>query len=141
LQLLFSQANIEHIGSTAVPNLGGKGILDIILSVPKKTMKNAKRALIQTYTYDASGGSDERDFFLREIVYRKKKRFIHLHLTFHNSKEWHQALWFRNSLRNNPRIRNDYIKLKKKACNYAKGDGKKYRQYKNTFIKKILNLQ
>lgn len=36
LKFLGKQYPIEHIGSTAVPNLGGKGVTDICIIVPKK---------------------------------------------------------------------------------------------------------
>ena len=39
-------AVIEHIGSTAIPNLGGKGVIDLYVTVKNKEIKNTKKKLI-----------------------------------------------------------------------------------------------
>lgn len=137
---MFPNVNIEHIGSTSVATLGGKGIVDIIISVPKFRLTSAFHQLEKKYTFDAGGGSDERYFFRKAYAINGKKRFVHLHLTFHNSREWHLALAFRDILRKDPALQKKYATLKKKACRVAKGDGPTYRKYKNAFIRSALHI-
>jgi len=45
LKKIFPKAEIEHIGSTAVFGLGGKGIIDIAISVPKNQIQKAIKKL------------------------------------------------------------------------------------------------
>jgi len=54
--ILGDGARIEHVGSTAVPRLRGKGILDIIVSVGKRDIKSTKRKLERNgYTFVLAG--------------------------------------------------------------------------------------
>ena len=46
----------------------------------------------------------------------------------------------RDYLRKNPETAKEYEKLKKKAVIYAKGNGEKYRKYKNNFLQNIERL-
>jgi len=70
---------IEHIGSTSIPHLGGKGILDIAVGVSKAKIGEAKKKLAQAnYEFREKAGHPERLFFLGEIIFIKtvKEEFI-----------------------------------------------------------------
>jgi GrpB-like predicted nucleotidyltransferase (UPF0157 family) len=138
LKILPTSTRIEHIGSTSVPNLGGKGIIDIIIGVKKDKITNSAKLLIKNnYEFKDSGSSKDRLFFTKIYGIMKKRR-VHLHLTDYNGKIWKQALKFKNHLLKNKKIREDYIKIKKHACKLCKQDSKIYRTHKNKFIKDIL---
>ncbi len=133
--LPFSQ--IEHIGSTSIKGMGGKGVIDIIIGVEKKLIKISRKILINNnYTYKEV--IDNRYFFIKEKGIFVKKRF-HTHLTIYNNDIWKKALKFRDFLRKNKKAREKYSILKKHACEICSGEGKLYRKYKEDFIKKILN--
>src|SRR3989344_2814880 len=42
---IFPKSQIEHVGSTSVPDLGGKGIIDIAISAPKNQINNSIKKL------------------------------------------------------------------------------------------------
>ena len=65
-----------------------------------------------------------------------KERRIHIHLTL-NNKFWKSFIAFRDYLRNHDNSRDKYAKIKKEAVKHAKGEGKKYRQYKDKFLEKL----
>ena len=70
-QLLFSKeksklkkilpkfAKIEHIGSTAIQNLGGKNHIDIFIAVPDKLISNSKKILQKTIISIIQNGKKE----------------------------------------------------------------------------------
>jgi len=46
----------------------------------------------------------------------------------------------RDYLKKHKGIAREYEKIKKEAVKYAKGEGKRYREYKNSFLQKIEKL-
>ncbi|NIA04057.1 MAG: hypothetical protein GWP09_01775 [Nitrospiraceae bacterium] len=141
LKKILPKANIEHIGSSSIKGLGGKGIIDIAISVPKKQIQTATRKLERNgYDFRPKGGNKERIFFQRVIRYNGNERRVHIQLTHLNSKSWRSMLAVRDYLRKNPKARREYERIKKEAVKYAKGEGEKYREYKKPFLQKIEKL-
>ena len=132
IRKLFPKTTIEHVGSTSVPGLGGKGIIDIAIQTPKSKLKNY-RSNLETLGFEYSlehPGNDKRIFLQKRIRYGGKERLIHIHLTLDNDF-WNSFIVFRDYLRNNNKERDKYAKIKREAVKHAKGEGKKYREYKN----------
>ena len=139
---LGSRVKIEHIGSTAVAGLGGKGILDIMIGVVRLKMETAKKRLEKAgYEFREKASYPERLFFRIDYFYKNKKRRVHLHLVKFNSQEWKKIIGFRDYLLGHPEAVQQYIQVKKEAVKKALGDGKKYRKYKEKFIKNILKKE
>jgi GrpB-like predicted nucleotidyltransferase (UPF0157 family) len=134
-----SKKEIHHIGSTSVPTLGGKRILDIIVVVPKKDFSKAKKLLHNAeYLYDHTM-KKKRHFHKKYYVdYSGKARLVHLHLTYFGSGELIVAIAFREYLRAHKKVRKEYSKLKREASKRYSKDGKKYAKYKIKFIEKTV---
>jgi len=136
---LGSSVKIEHVGSTAIPGLGGKGILDIVLGVLKSKMATAKKKLeANGYEFVEGAGTPERLFFWRDCPYKKGKRRIHIHLTKLGGQDWEEMIGFRDHLLKHPDVVKQYIKIKKEGVKKALGDGEIYRKHKEKFIEDIL---
>jgi len=127
---------IAHIGSTSVPKLSGKGIIDMMIAVRKKEFTKAKKRILILGYEQRNSNDKNRLFFRRETKIKGKERRYHLHLTFINDVNWKEAQAFRQYLIDNPKIANKYELLKKKAILLCKGDGQVYRNLKNDFIRK-----
>ena len=137
LNKVLSGAKIEHIGSTAVTDVGGKGIIDIIISVPKNEIKEIKEKLIkQGYGFKSKAGEKNRLFFEKDYGTLKKRR-VHLQLTSNNSNIWKKSIKFRDLLRKNKKIRGEYSLIKQDAVKHGK-QGAEYRAHKKEFITKTL---
>ena len=105
---LGSIAKIEHIGSTAIPGLGGKGILDIVVGVSKSKLLEAKKKLENAgYEFREKASCPERLFFRIDYSYKNRKRRIHIHLTKFNSQSWKEFIGFRYYL-----LKHSYTLLK-----------------------------
>lgn len=138
LKKIFTKAKIEHVGSSSIKGLGGKGIIDIALAVRKNEIQNAIKKLERnSYEFLPTGRDKERFFFQKIIKYKGNERRVHIQLTNSNSKTWKSMLAVRDYLKNNKEALKEYEKIKKEAVKYAQGNGKKYRDYKNSFLKKI----
>lgn len=134
---------IEHIGSTAIEGVDGKGIIDVMLIFEKQNDIEQIIKLLQKNGY----------FLTNDDVNRKGRIFmsssgtkesafgdIHLHIMTKENDAYLNAILFRNYLRNNPKEKQEYIDLKYELFESVKGNRKKYTEMKNDFIEKIINL-
>jgi GrpB-like predicted nucleotidyltransferase (UPF0157 family) len=135
IRILPGVFGLEHIGSTSVKGLGGRGIIDILVSFKKKEdLKNAKAVLLQNnyevieFDRDKISLETTRGFLF--------KHHFHVHLTLIGSNIWKETLLFRDRLRKDSEFTERYSALKKKAIMVAEGEGKIYRKLKESFIKK-----
>ena len=149
IQKYIKNAIVEHIGSTSVPGLDGKGYIDLMVICPKKEIKNAKNILETKLEYEYKDNvsvKGERLFFKR-IAQSKysKKTFYHLHLTYLNCEYHKEAVSFRDFLINNPIYIKKYSEIKKIASKKAqKATDRKearimYKKIKDPLIRDILN--
>jgi GrpB-like predicted nucleotidyltransferase (UPF0157 family) len=126
---------IEHVGSTAVKNLGGKGIVDIAIGIKWSARTHIKKKLVTSgYEYRQVASVPERYFFRKDYTYCGQVRRVHLHLVSYQGKDWQRLIGFRDFLRNNPQALKEYQTIKKQAVKKAKGQGEIYRQCKQSFI-------
>ena len=126
---------IEHVGSTAISRLGGKGILDILLAVPKNAIVNTSKKLQRTgYEFRDIASTQQRLFFRRDYKTSSSIRRVHIHLTFTGSRDQKEMTTFRDYLISHSKTVKEYEKLKKDAVKIAKGRGDLYKKYKEKFI-------
>ncbi len=136
---LSSTAKIEHVGSTAIPDLGGKGILDIVVGVSKSKFAEAKKKLEKAgYEFREKASYPERLFFRIDYPYKNRKRRVHIHLTKFKGQDWKEMIGFRNYLLKHHDAVEQYVKIKKEGVKKALGNGEKYRKHKEKFIQNIL---
>lgn len=133
---------IEHIGSTSVPNLGGKGIIDIAIAVRRQEMDSVSQQLQSLgYEFRPTFSTPDRFYF---IIYlpdpEEGERRYHLHLTYPENSEWGQFIGFRDYLRNHPDEVEEYAAIKKQAADEANHEGERYRKIKEPMFKKINSL-
>ena len=143
LRNFLKKEKIEHVGSTAVPGLGGKGIIDILVGVDEKYKKekfkdkkflNEKELLKKAgYDFRPNASSEERLFFRKTM----NKQVYHLHLTIHDEIDWLKMAAFRDYFLENPDEIKEYEKIKQKAVKFANENGEKYRKYKRKYIDKL----
>lgn len=132
---------IEHIGSTAVPNLGGKGIIDIAIAAEKENIGIVSKKLQKLgYEFKPHTSTADRLFFQIDLPDSEEEiRRYHIHLTYLNSKDWEEMISFRDYLRNHPKEAKKYAESKKKAAKNANEDKNEYMKLKEPAIKDILD--
>lgn len=137
--LLESDAVIEHIGSTAVPGLGGKGIIDIAITVKKENLSKVSQQLQNLgYEFRPTFSTPDRLYF---IIYLpdpgEGTRRYHIHLTYPENNEWKRLLGFRDYLRHHPQEVQEYAEMKRTAALEANQEGERYRKLKEPIFEKI----
>ncbi len=133
-------AAIEHIGSTAVPGLGAKPVLDIMIGV--RTLAEADRYCVEPiiqlgYDYVKVFEKDTpfRRYFRKNT--RDGTRTHQIHLVEYGSGWWKRHLAFRDYLRVHGDARQAYEQLKRDLATREFGTGSEYANAKTDFIKAI----
>ena len=129
---------IEHIGSTSIPDLGGKGIVDVLLVVDKNRINLAKFILVKHGFFHMSEVLHKsRISFFKNYGFLFFKRRVHIHLTYPKSKTLRETLKFKHLLLTNPDLAKQYAEIKQKGVKIAAGNGKVYRKYKKKFVERL----
>jgi GrpB-like predicted nucleotidyltransferase (UPF0157 family) len=126
---------IEHIGSTAVPGLCAKPIIDIMVGVQEIASFSKHLGDLERLGYIyVPGDSDDIRLFLRKGM----PRTHHLHIVVNDGEEMGRHILFRNVLRADPNIRERYANLKREGAIKFRDDRKAYLDSKTDLIRSIL---
>lgn len=130
-------AQIEHIGSTAVPGLGAKPVIDIMVGVSRLADAEKRANSLESAGYEYVGEYEaelpERRYFRKP---RTRPRAYHLHCVVKGSDFWKRHLQFRDYLRIHPKAAAEYYSLK---CELAlRCSRAEYTDAKSSFIEGVL---
>jgi putative glutamine amidotransferase len=127
---------IEHVGSTSVPGLAAKPVVDIQVSVPSMAPRATYRdALVGLgYRWALDPWTDEHEFFSRD---EEGERTFHVHVCSAGSGWERRHLTFRDWLRANPEDAAAYERLKRELAEQHKRDTYSYAAAKTDFIQEI----
>ena len=128
---------LEHIGSTAVPGLAAKPIVDILLLVSNPAKEDGYLAALTNAGYQLR--VREPDFDEHRML-RTTSKDVHIHIFSPNSKEIGRYLAFRNHLRQNATDRLRYEVLKRSLALRDWQDVNDYAQAKSEFVEAIIGL-
>lgn len=126
---------IEHIGSTAIPGLPAKPILDLQLGVLNFEQACVCIAPLQSLGYEYRGeyGIARRHYFVKG-----DPRTHHAHMLEVSSENWAKALAFRDALLARPDLVQIYRDAK--IAMIAAGDRAAYQDAKGPVIERILEM-
>lgn len=128
-------AAIEHIGSTAVPGLAAKPIIDMMPGVRDIKAAEGLVPAMQSLGYESLGayGIEGRLYFRRG-----EPRSHHVHMVEVGGEFWRRHLLFRDHLRANPGDANEYARLKRELAERLGADREGYTDAKSGFIERCL---
>jgi GrpB-like predicted nucleotidyltransferase (UPF0157 family) len=130
--------DIEHIGSTAVPGLMAKPIIDLLAGVETMGMaKSLADALCEAgYTTSAEFNATltDRQWFMRSAG---GHRTHHLHVVVHGGPVWTRHLRFRDALRASPVLAARYAALKAELAVLHPADREAYTSAKSAFVNSL----
>lgn len=135
--------DIQHVGSTAIPGIMAKPIIDIQIAVHSlEAMKVIAVPVLQKmgYEYWADNPDPERLFFVKGMPPFGEKRTHHVHIVESTSKHWANKLLFRDYLLSHPDVAKEYQQLKLSLSKQHLYDREEYTKAKTEFVNKILAL-
>lgn len=130
---------VEHIGSTSIPGLAAKPIIDIVAAV--KSFNNLAEFIegLQKlgYEYMPERMFDDRKFFPKGS---QENRTHHLNLVLQdNPEQWTKPIALRDYLRTHETERNEYAKLKTTLAQQYADDRATYTRLKDNFFQSIFD--
>lgn len=131
---------LYHCGSTSVPGLDAKPIIDIVGSAASLDAVDRRRDTLERIGYEYKGeyGIPGRRFC---VLYNpvKTTAYVHLHLFQHGDSEIEKHLRFRDHLRSSSTARDTYLKHKRQLIDEARVERHRYSEMKSDVIANILS--
>jgi GrpB-like predicted nucleotidyltransferase (UPF0157 family) len=130
---------IEHVGSTAIPGVPAKPLIDMDAAVSSLSDEHIKEfvAPLQKLGYHYMHKFPDRHFFAKGP---EELRTHHLNLVELNNDEWRNSILFRDYMRLNKSACEEYATLKEKLAKQFSEDRASYTKAKEEFIQKIIEL-
>jgi GrpB-like predicted nucleotidyltransferase (UPF0157 family) len=128
--------DIQHIGSTSIPGMPAKPILDIGIAVAnfEEAVQCIPPMEELEYTYKGENGIARRHYFVKGAP-----RTHHVHMVEIDSEEWRSLLLFRDYLIMNPETVREYARLKRELAKQFATEREAYQAGKDSFIKAVLH--
>ena len=127
---------IEHVGSTAVPGLPAKPVIDIMAAIGDLDESRASLDLLRAAGYQyAPYRTDVMHWFCKPGFMH---RTHHLHLVPYASSLWIERLAFRDYLRANSAAAAEYADLKKRLAAVHRKDREAYTEAKSEFVVRVV---
>ncbi|MEO5953785.1 MAG: GrpB family protein [Chloroflexia bacterium] len=126
--------NIEHAGSTSVPGLAAKPIIDICIDLTIYPLPIEAIAAMEKLGYEYKG---EYGIPGREYFSKKSPRSYHVHAYSPVNPELNTHILFRDYLRSHPEAAREYEQLKRELAE-RHTDGIAYTDGKTEFIKRTV---
>jgi GrpB-like predicted nucleotidyltransferase (UPF0157 family) len=129
---------VEHIGSTAVPGLAAKPVVDIIAGVASLDASRPAIAVLARlgYCYAPYKAEAEHWFCKPSPAFRTH----HLHLVPFGSPQWLAPIAFRDYLRSHSQVAAEYEALKQRLAEAYRLDREAYTEAKGLFVTRITGL-
>lgn len=136
---------IEHFGSTAVDGLSAKPTIDILVEIPLLT-DNLKETIIKKMSeagYHFIWRTDEKVPYMHFVkgytIEGFKENVFHIHMGDKTHPLW-DRIYFRDYLRKNKKIAEEYESLKISLAKKFKYDRESYTNAKSEFVKRITEI-
>ena len=130
---------VEHIGSTSVPGLAAKPVIDVLLGATTLAEVESKIAALDACGYGYVQKYERelpmRRYFVKSSVLSLR---IHVHAVESCSRLWREHLGFRHALRADPDLRARYQALKLQLAQAHADDKSAYTDAKAPFIRSVL---
>jgi len=130
--------SVEHMGSTSVPGLGAKPIIDIMVGVRDRAEADLFQKMLEPVGYlDVTPEPGETEWFYC-LGRGTRKLYYHVHLVVEGSRHWKRQLAFRDRLREDQGLAAEYNELKRRLADQYGEDREGYTAAKTDFITGVL---
>ena len=131
----YLTGEVEHMGSTAVPGLAAKPIIDMLATVRSYDDAGAIAAALRPLGWAWAPEPDDDEIRRASFCFPDPGyRTHHLHAIEHRSPHWPRWLAFRDALRGEPELAGHYGALKAQLAQDFADDRDGYRSGKTAFV-------
>ncbi|MEA2507558.1 MAG: hypothetical protein QOH48_2176 [Actinomycetota bacterium] len=132
------QGEIEHVGSTSVPGLAAKPVIDIMVGVAN--LEKARAAFDDVASLGYLYAPYKSDFMHWFCKPSETVRTHHLYLMERGHREWQAHIAFRDYLRNHPETAEAYEQLKLDLAQTFRNDREAYTEAKTDFVADVVRI-
>ncbi len=140
---LHLSSDVVHVGSTAIPGLVAKPIIDLqaVSADPAQAVTAAGAKAEAAGWMLVPRELDQRSWrwlFVRVDSPAARSRLAHLHLMPPEQARWNEQLRFRDRLRASAELREEYQALKQRLAVDHRGDREAYSEAKGAFVRRVV---
>ncbi len=129
---------IEHYGSTSIPGLRAKPIIDILVGIRTQAEWIACKAPLEALGYDYAEHAGVPDHFIFGRGRDRSERTHLVHVVEYGSTTWRDSLAFRNALRADPVLAAQYQAFKEQAIAQVPEGRSAYTDLKGPFVAAVV---
>jgi GrpB-like predicted nucleotidyltransferase (UPF0157 family) len=129
---------VHHVGSTSIPELAAKPIIDMVAGVSSLSDAQPSIGALSEYDYVHAPHRPNAYWFYKPPTPHWYEHAFHLHLTEPGSDLWRERLAFRDALRADAALRDEYQILKLRLAQAHGADVAAYTADKRDFVARVL---
>lgn len=133
--------DVQHVGSTAIPGLPAKPIIDMAATIASKAQVPPLADVLVRNGWTDRGDKGQEGGHLFVKYLSPDVRTHHLHVVEADDPQWREYLTFRDTLRSDERIRRAYGRLKRRLQHRFPRNRPAYTAAKSDFIASVLASQ
>ena len=136
---LDNSVSIEHVGSTAIPDMWGKNIVDILIGVDTLDEFNKSVIKLRDLGYYESIKSKTNVYqFFASKKEETSSGDTHIHLAIKNTDRYNEFIWLRDYLLSNTNEAKKYSEFKRELLRKNISDRGEYREIKSKYVSDLI---
>ena len=137
--MLGENVHVDHVGSTAIPDMCGKNIIDVLVGAEDSEEFDVFKQKIENMGYFASQNSKSEIYqFFASKQGETGSGDTHIHLVVMGTDRYEDFLTLRDYLFHNKKEAEDYMNHKKKLIELGVTDRKQYRATKSEYVSALI---
>jgi GrpB-like predicted nucleotidyltransferase (UPF0157 family) len=130
-------AGIQHVGSTAIPGMPAKPIIDVCLAI-----SDYRAAMLCVHRIEGLGYiyKGENDSLQQHSFVKGNPTSYCLYMVQIGNEILENGVYFRDYLIQHPEVANNYVSLKRKLARQFVTDRKEYQKAKHSFVKQVIEM-
>ena len=130
---------VEHVGSTVIPRMYGKNILDVLVGVDSKDDFEIAIKGLEKIGFIGSEESRNNEYmFLASSLDETHDGDIHVHIVLKGTKRIDDFLLLRDYLLSNPKEARQYSNFKRELVKNGVVDRKEYKHIKSEYVSNLI---
>ncbi len=139
IKLIGNNYAINHVGSTTIPKMVGKNIIDILIGVNKPNELGVIQNILIKNGYYPGNKKQKYYRFLTSKASETQSGDVHIHLAITSQLRYQEFLILKDYLLENPFVASQYANYKKETILKYGNERKKYRKIKSKYVKQLIN--
>ena len=130
---------ISHVGSTAIPNIYGKNIIDVLIGVEDYKSLNEVSKKVEELGYFPGKNKEKNYRFFASTQEETKSKDIHIHICIISTSRYQEFLLLKRYLLLNEDVALKYSDYKKEIINKKSALRSEYKKIKSKYVEKLIN--